>query len=302
MARTAKLRLRCITNVDGLPMVNPYGVYDEGPGNGARKSPRRRWRHGAGMRQADLGLDLRTRKTCKGKPVDETDRVVPWAQLFALIEWHAPRKQRGRPSFSAEATPAANGLTLEEGAAVDASPIATPGSTKNTTGTRDPQPHQTRKGHQWYFGMKYHIGVDSGSRRMRMAVATSADLNDVPQPYAPVHGEQSDAFADAGYRGGNHRHDTRDLRTHGHFALRPCLRRLLDATKPTGALAGPMEQVNASIRAKVAHPFRVIRRPPAGSKQPSVSASGREIAENQGRRSSRCPHRSAAAASRFRAT
>lgn len=284
-------------------MVIPYGVYDEDPGNGVQKSPRRRWRQGAGLREADLGVDLRTRKTCKGNLLDETDRVAPWAQLFALIESHAPRKERGRPSFSAEATSAAKGLMLEEGTAVDASLLATPSATKNTTGTRNPELHQTKKGNRGYFGMKYPIGVDAGSRRMRRVVPTSADLDDVTRAYAPVHGEESDVFTDAGYRGGNHRDDARNIRAHRHVALRPRLRRLLDATKPTGALAGPMEQVNASIRAKVAHPFRVIRRPPAGSKQPSVSASGREIAQNPGRRSSRCPHRSAAAAaSRFRAT
>ncbi|OIQ88137.1 hypothetical protein GALL_299860 [mine drainage metagenome] len=54
------------------------------------------------MKQADLGLDLTSRKTRKGKFLDEMDRVVPWAQLLALIERHAPRKERGRPPFGAE--------------------------------------------------------------------------------------------------------------------------------------------------------------------------------------------------------
>ena len=285
-------------------------------------------RDNEGMQQADLGLDLTSRKTRKGKFLDEMNRVVPWAQLLALIEPHAPRKERGRPPFGAEvmlrihflqqwfglsdvameealfdvplyrqfaglsgmsrlpdrvsilrfrhlleqhdlapkmldavnATLAAKGLMLKEGTAVDATLIAAPSSTKNGTGTRDPEMHQTKKGNQWYFGMKCHIGVDADSGLVHTVVGTSANVNDVTQAHALVHGEEADVFADAGYQGVEKRDDTQDICTRWHIALRPGLRRLLDTTDPKDAIAEEMEHVKARIRAKVEHPFRVIKR------------------------------------------
>ena len=285
-------------------------------------------RDNEGMQQADLGLDLTSRKTRKGKFLDEMNRVVPWAQLLALIDPHAPRKERGRPPFGAEvmlrihflqqwfglsdvameealfdvplyrqfaglsgmsrlpdrvsilrfrhlleqhdlapkmldavnATLAAKGLMLKEGTAVDATLIAAPSSTKNGTGTRDPEMHQTKKGNQWYFGMKCHIGVDADSGLVHTVVGTSANVNDVTQAHALVHGEEADVFADAGYQGVEKRDDTQDICTRWHIALRPGLRRLLDRADPKDAIAEEMEHVKASIRAKVEHPFRVIKR------------------------------------------
>ncbi|OIQ88138.1 transposase DDE domain protein [mine drainage metagenome] len=158
------------------------------------------------------------------------------------------------------ATLAAKGLMLKEGTAVDASLIAAPSSTKNSTGTRDPEMHQTRKGNQWYFGMKCHIGVDADSGLVHTVVGTSANVNDVTQAHALVHGEEADVFADAGYQGVEKRDDTQDIRTRWHVALRPGLRRLLDTTSPKGGIAEEMEHVKARIRAKVEHPFRVIKR------------------------------------------
>ena len=93
------------------------------------------------------------------------------------------------------------GLMLKSGTAIDATLISAPTSTKNSTGTRDPQMHQTKKGNQWYHGMKSHIGVDADSGLVHSVVGTAANVNDVTQAHKLVHGEETDVFADAGYQG-----------------------------------------------------------------------------------------------------
>ena len=98
-------------------------------------------------------------------------------------------------------TLAAKGLMLKQGTVVDATLIAAPSSTKNQDGERDPEMHQTKKGNQWHFGMKAHIGVDADSGLVHTVVGTAANVNDVTQACALVHGEETDVFADAGYQG-----------------------------------------------------------------------------------------------------
>src|SRR5690606_22069964 len=83
---------------------------------------------------------------------------------------------------------AAQGLLLREGTIVDASLIAAPPSTKNKAKARDPEMHQTRKGKQYYFGMKAHIGVDAHSGLVHSVKATAANVSDVTQAHALLHG------------------------------------------------------------------------------------------------------------------
>ena len=96
---------------------------------------------------------------------------------------------------------AAKGLLLKTGSAVDATLIAAPSSTKNSTGTRDPEMHSAKKGNQWHFGMKAHIGVDADSGLVHTVIGTAANVNDVTQGHALLHGEEEVVFADAGYQG-----------------------------------------------------------------------------------------------------
>jgi len=84
---------------------------------------------------------------------------------------------------------------------VDATIIAAPRSTKNTQGERDPEMHQTRKGKQWHFGMKAHFGVDAESGLAHTVIGTAANVDDVTQAGALLHGQEPAAFGDAGYRG-----------------------------------------------------------------------------------------------------
>jgi IS5 family transposase len=96
---------------------------------------------------------------------------------------------------------AAHGLLLKSGTVVDATLIAAPSSTKNSTGERDPEMHQVKKGNQWHFGMKAHIGVDADSGLVHTVIGTAAHVNDVTQGHGLLHGEESVVFADAGYQG-----------------------------------------------------------------------------------------------------
>ena len=158
------------------------------------------------------------------------------------------------------ATLAAKGLLLKSGTVVDATLIAAPSSTKNSSGERDPEMHQTKKGNQWHFGMKAHIGVDADSGLVHTVVGTAANVNDVTQAHALVHGDETDVFADSGYQGVGKRAETQDIKTHWHVAMRPGKRKLLDKSTPMGAILDQLEQIKARIRAKVEHPFRVIKR------------------------------------------
>lgn len=91
------------------------------------------------------------------------------------------------------------GLMLKTGTVVDATIIAAPSSTKNQGGERDPEMHQTKKDNQWHFGMKAHIGVDAESGLVHTVVGTAANVNDVTQATNLLHGEESDAWGDAGH-------------------------------------------------------------------------------------------------------
>ena len=96
---------------------------------------------------------------------------------------------------------ARQGLMLKTGTVVDATIIAAPSSSKNNRGERDPQMHQTKKGKQWHFGMKAHIGVDAQSGLVHTVIGTAANVNDVTQATQLLHGQETDVFADAGYQG-----------------------------------------------------------------------------------------------------
>jgi len=95
----------------------------------------------------------------------------------------------------------AKGLLMREGTIVDATLIAAPPSTKNKSGERDPEMHQTKKGNQWYFGMKAHIGVDAESGLVHTVVGTSAHVSDVVMTSELLHGREQVVIADAGYIG-----------------------------------------------------------------------------------------------------
>ena len=155
------------------------------------------------------------------------------------------------------ATLAQKGLMLKTGIVVDATLIAAPSSTKNSTGQRDPEMHQTKKGNQWHFGMKAHIGVDAESGLVHTVTGTAANVNDVTQGHGLLHGDEAVVFADAGYQGATKWPEATGV--DWHVAMRPGKRRALDRKTKLGALLDKAEKLKASVRAKVEHPFRVIK-------------------------------------------
>ena len=149
------------------------------------------------------------------------------------------------------------GLLLKKGSIVDATIIPAPSSTKNEEGERDPEMHQTCKGKQWYFGMKAHIGVDADSGLVHTVTTTAANEADVEQVADLLHGKEQEVWADSGYRGAHNRVDREGLKW--HIAARPS-----DIAKmPDGRAKTKLQKAEhrkASVRAKVEHPFRVIKR------------------------------------------
>jgi len=147
-----------------------------------------------------------------------------------------------------------HGLILKEGTAVDATIIPAPSSTKNAEGKRDPEMHQTKKGNQWHFGMKAHIGVDAETGVVHSMTTTPANHHDITEADKLLHGEEQDVFADSGYRGIEKRPEHQDRKVNWYNAMMPSKRKQLSD--------GPqelLEKAKASIRAKVEHPFRIIK-------------------------------------------
>jgi transposase, IS5 family len=280
------------------------------------------------MKQTSLGLGQSNKRTRRRVFLEEMDRVVPWAELVALISPYMPEGRRGRPPFAVEvmlrvhfmqqwfnlSDPAmeealhdmalfrdfaglggwdervpdettilrfrrvlethklapqilqtindllrAKGLMLRAGTVVDATLIAAPSSTKNAQRERDPEMKQSKKGEQWYFGMKAHIGVDADSGLVHAVRGTAGSVNDVTEANALLHGEETEAFGDAGYQGVDRRADAKP-EVRWNIAMRPGKRRALDKDKESNRLIDELEKLKASIRAKVEHPFRVIKR------------------------------------------
>lgn len=154
---------------------------------------------------------------------------------------------------------AQKGLLLKTGTIVDATLIAAPSSTKNKDKARDPEMHSSKKGQQMYFGMKAHIGADAESALVHTVRGTSGNVHDVVEGNSLLHGDESVAFGDAGYQGIDKRPDAKAHVT-WHVAMRPGKRRALDKENAADALIDKAEKLKAGIRAKVEHPFRVIKR------------------------------------------
>ncbi len=151
---------------------------------------------------------------------------------------------------------ARKGLLLKRGSIVDATIIAAPSSTKNADGERDPEMHQTKKGNQWYFGMKAHIGVDADSGLVHTVTTTPANETDVEQVAELLHGKEEVVHADAGYTGAQTRATRKGLRWE-IAAKRGRIQAMQDGRKKRAIER--IEKRKASIRARVEHPFRVIK-------------------------------------------
>ncbi|MFZ1765843.1 MAG: IS5 family transposase [Candidatus Nitrotoga sp.] len=272
----------------------------------------------------ETGFEQQRRPTRRDEFLDTMNRIVPWADLCAVIEPHYPKRGNGRPpigpermlrihfiqhwfnladfaceealyditslrhfagiDLGCEAVPDAttllkfrrllekhnlneqlfaevgrirqgSGMTLKTGTIVDATLIAAPSSTKNVGKKRDPEMHQTRKGQQWYFGMKLHIGVDSQSGLAHSAVVTPANVHDKHPLPDLLHGHEQRVYGDSAYA------SQKDL----IHSKAPKARDFTNCR--TRKAGGEVDEVKrrknrnkSKIRARVEHVFAVIKR------------------------------------------
>jgi transposase, IS5 family len=149
---------------------------------------------------------------------------------------------------------AARGLKVAGGTIVDATILAAPSSTKNAAQARDPEMHQTRKGQQWYFGMKLHLGVDSRSKLIHSMVTTAANVHDATVLPQLLHGEETRVYGDQAYRGQRAviRARAPNARDFTNRRCRNC--GLVDAVERR------KNRTKSRVRAKVEHGIGVIKR------------------------------------------
>lgn len=150
----------------------------------------------------------------------------------------------------------ANGLRLSGGTIVDATLIAAPPSTKNQDKARDPEMHQVKKGNQWHFGMKLHIGVDSASGLIHSASVTAANVHDRHEVPNLLHGAETRFYGDSAYRGKEQRERLKQIAPNAKdFTNRRAYRNspLTEADRETN-------RRKSSVRAKVEHPFLTLKR------------------------------------------
>ena len=155
---------------------------------------------------------------------------------------------------------AARGLLLREGTLVDATLIAAPSSTKNEKRARDPAMHQTKKGNQWYFGLKAHIGTDRDSKLVHTVVVTAANVADIAKTAELLHGEERQVHGDAGYTGVEKRPEIVALAQPIDWQI-ACKRGLIKALAegaPKEAIKA-VEHAKAAVRAFVEHPFHIVK-------------------------------------------
>jgi IS5 family transposase len=214
-----------------------FGLSDEGTEDAIYDSPAIR---------SFVGIDLSREAAPDATTLLKFRRLLEahglTAKIFAAINTHLAER----------------GLLLKQGTVVDATIIAAPSSTKNRQGERDPEMHQTRKGKQWYFGMKAHIGVDADSGLVHTVVTTAANVSDLTPAHALLHGEEKEVYGDAGYQGIERRPECQRTDVRWHVAMRPGKRKSLP-DDALGRIARRIEQLKARVRAKVEHPFHIVK-------------------------------------------
>jgi IS5 family transposase len=150
------------------------------------------------------------------------------------------------------------GLLMRQGTVVDATIIAAPSSTKNEDGKRDPEMHQAKKGNQWHFGMKAHIGADADSGLVHTVVCTAANVADVTETPNLLHGTEREVHADAGYTGAAKRAELQDRHVTWYIAMKRGKLKAMAEGK-LKELTEQAEHLKAKIRARVEHPFHIVK-------------------------------------------
>ena len=191
--------------------------------------------------------------------LDFTVEQVPDATTLLHFRHLLEKHQLGRKLLESQGEIfEEQGWIMRGGTIVDATIIAAPSSTKNASGARDPEMRQTKKGNQWYFGMKAHIGVDAGTGYVHSVTATAASVHDLDQITHLVRADDDVVYTDAGYQGAERRPDVADDPHLSKVEYRVAARK-----SKLAAMAQPdrvAESRKASVRAKVEHPFLIVKR------------------------------------------
>ena len=148
----------------------------------------------------------------------------------------------------------AHGMKVGTGTIVDATIIGAPSSTKNAQGERDPEMHQTKKGQQWYFGMKLHIGVDSKTGLAHSAVVTSANVHDKHPLPTLLHGAEKQVFGDSAYA------SQQELMRSKAPQAEDCTNQRVRPGSATAGLDEILNRVKSKVRSRVEHVFAVVKR------------------------------------------
>ena len=151
---------------------------------------------------------------------------------------------------------AKQGLKLQEGTIMDATIISAPTSTKNQSGKRDPEMHQVKKGNEWHFGMKMHIGTDDAIGCIHSITSTAANEHEITCADKLLHGKEKCVWGDAGYIGVDKREEHAQRKVEWQIARRPGkIARLSDQD-----VIRQTEKMKAQVRAKVEHAFLYIKK------------------------------------------
>lgn len=142
---------------------------------------------------------------------------------------------------------------LRQGTIVDATIISAPSSTKNREGKRDPEMRQTKKGNQWYFGMKVHVGTDTQGLTHSL-VTTNAAQSDFNQLPNLIHGEEDEVYGDGAYRSESDRHCFQEVKVRYRVSRRG------HRHSPLSDRARAINREYSRVRSRVEHPFHVVKR------------------------------------------
>jgi len=148
----------------------------------------------------------------------------------------------------------AKGIRIQTGTIVDATLIHAPSSTKNASKERDPEMHQTKKGNQWYFGLKAHIGVDAKEGTVHTVCTTAANVSDMHMLPDLLHGEERKVWGDAGYQGQTASVQQAAPKAQDMTCKRTKFKHYVDE------LQKKKNRSKSRVRAKVEHPFRILKR------------------------------------------
>jgi len=188
------------------------------------------------------------------------DRAIPDYTIIMNFRHLLERNRLSRQIFEEISSWLSEaGVLMKEGTPMDATIIEAPSSTKNKTGERDPEMHQTKKANQWHFGMKAHIGVDAKAGLTHSFMTTAANEHDLNQASHLLHSEDDFIFADSGYRGAESRDGLEGVEAEWHIAEIPS--KVKEVKKHPRINKAPLktEYLKASFRAKFEHPFRIIK-------------------------------------------